>query len=159
MKARIVPVTVLVLSVSLLIVLATPRNAPAKSGCTNASLQGSYGIRATGNALSGPTAGPIAIVGVITFDGMGQLMATLTQRVNSAGGPTTSTFPITGTYTVNADCTVEDIWHNLSTGGSSVHESAIVDHGRGFFIINTTMGPTVLSGEARKQFPGEGDRN
>jgi len=160
MRVKIISVTLLTVGVSTLMVLGSPRNVRAKSGCSNATLQGSYGIHATGTALSGPSAGPIGIVGVITYDGQGQLSATLTQRVNGAGGPTTlSNVPYIGNYSVNPDCTVEDIWHNLSNGTSSVHESAIVDHGRGYFIINTTAGPTVVTGEARKQFPGESDRN
>jgi hypothetical protein len=160
MRTKITFATLMTVCVSALMVLGTSRSVRAKNGCSNATLQGSYGIQATGTALSGPTAGPIGIVGVISYDGQGQLTATLTQRVNSAAGPTTlSKIPYVGNYSVNPDCTVDDVWHNLSNGTSSVHESAIVDHGMGFFIINTTAGPTVVTGQARKQFPGESDRN
>jgi len=38
-------------------------------GCSNAVLKGDYGIHLTGMAMSGPFAGPIALVGVISFDG------------------------------------------------------------------------------------------
>jgi len=152
MKARLRSVILLILAVPALMVLGTPRSAPAKSGCSNATLTGDYGIRATGMVMSGPSAGPIGIVGVITFDGDGQFTASLTQRVNGATGPTTlSKVPYAGTYTVSPDCTVEDVWHNLSNGTSSTHESAIVDHGRGFFTINTSAGPPIVTSEARKQ--------
>ena len=80
--------------------------------------------------------------------------------MNSASGPTTLfKVPYTGTYTVNADCTVEDAWFNISNGTSSLHESVIVDNARRFVILNTTTGPTVVSGEGTKQFPGESERN
>jgi hypothetical protein len=158
MKRTIAPGTVLALVVCMLMVLASPRTVPAKGGCSNATLHGSYGIRATGDALSGPAAGPIAIVGVLTFDGMGQLTLSLTQRLNSASGPTTlSKVPYIGSYNVNPDCTFDDVWHNLSNGTSSIHEAVIVDQGKAFFIINTTEGPTVVSGEAHKKFGSKSD--
>jgi len=150
---KIVSMALLSLSTAFLIVLATPWKAPAKSGCSNASLQGSYGIHATGTLTGGPNAGPAAFVGVIAFDGMGQLTLSLTQRLNSVSGPITlAKVPLVGTYAVNADCTAEDVWHNLSNGTSSVHELIVVDNGRGFFILNTTVGgPNVVSGVGRKQ--------
>jgi hypothetical protein len=161
MKAKLVSMTLIAIAIAVAIVLATPRRAPAKNGCANASLQGSYGIHATGASTGGPNVGPVAIVGVITFDGMGQLTLTLTQRVNTATGPITlANVPFVGTYMVKPDCTVEDVWHNLSNGTSSTHESIIVDNGRGLFILNTTMGgSSILSAVARKQFPGESDRD
>ena len=165
MTKKIVLSILLALSIAGLLVLGNVATVRAKSGCSDATLQGSYGIRATGNILpipGGPPATPVAIVGVITFDGMGQLTAELTQRLIPAGATTPTSLikvPYIGNYSVNADCSVEDVWHNLSNGTSSIHESVIVDHGRGFFIINTTTGPSVVSGEARKQFPGGADRD
>ena len=162
MKRMIASITLLTISVAVLIVLGTARKATAErqSGCSNATLRGSYGIHATGAALSGPLAGPVAFVGLFTFDGRGQLAGNLTQRVNGASGPITLfKVPYTGTYTLNADCTVEDTWFNLSNGTSSTHESVIVDNARKFVILNTTTGPTVVSGEGTKQFTGENDQN
>jgi len=73
MKRMIASITLLTISVAVLIVLGTARKATAErqSGCSNATLRGSYGIHATGAALSGPLAGPVAFVGVFTFDGRG----------------------------------------------------------------------------------------
>lgn len=57
---------------------------------------------------------------------------------------------ITGTYSVGADCTVDDTW-NFS-GWSSTHTSVIVDEGAGYFILNNTSGDgSVTSGHARRQ--------
>jgi len=67
--------------------------------------------------------------------------------------------PYGGTYSVNADCSFEETWINLSVGGSSTHDGDIFDHGRGFFFVNITAGqPTVVSGEGLKEFPGQNDQ-
>ncbi|PYP99615.1 MAG: hypothetical protein DMF82_24370 [Acidobacteria bacterium] len=61
---------------------------------------------------------------------------------------------------MNADCTVEDTWTNLLNGTSSVHESVIVDRGKGLFILNTTIGaPNIVSAVVRKQFGGDDDED
>src|SRR5262249_55228389 len=50
-------------------------------------------------------------------------------RLNTAAGPTTQVkVPYAGTYSVNPDCTVEDIWVNQLNGGFNTHESILVDH-------------------------------
>jgi len=147
MKGKISFTMLIVLLISLFIILGTGRKVPAKkmpthNGCSNASLRGSYGLRATGTT----PAGPLAIVGVISYDGAGNLTGTLFARVT--GSTSTAVIPVTGPYTVNSDCTVND------TFGNSQHTSVIVDDGRGYFILNTTEGsPVVISGEAQKQFP------
>ena len=147
-----------IVSTVVLVALGFPRSAPAKSGCSSATLRGRYGIEAAGTVASGPLAGPIAIVGVLTYDGIGAISGNLTQRVTTATGPITlSKVPYAGTYIVNADCTVEDSITNLSNGTSSTHETIIVDGGRGFVILNTTTGPTVVIGRGRKQFPASDD--
>ena len=112
--------------------------------CSNATLNGSYGLHATGTIIG---VGPFAAVGVFTFDGRGNLSATLTQKVNGNLGPTIT---ITGTYTVAPNCTVSDVW-NPSIGGMTQHESVIVDDGKEYDILNTTPG-NVVSGVAKKQF-------
>jgi hypothetical protein len=143
--------TVLILSIAVLIVLGTAQQAPAQKhhGCTNATLDGDYAVHFTGNVLSGQFAGPIAFVGLFTFDGQGGLKGDITLRRNDSGGPTTSTANYLGSYTVNANCTFEDIWNNLA-GGIAIHEATITDHGAGFVILNTSAGPTVVSGEGRR---------
>jgi hypothetical protein len=148
MKRKISSTILVVLLIALFIILGNGRKVPAKSGCSNSSLQGSYGLHATGTTPGGP----FAAVGVFSFDGAGNLTGTLFQRVTGS----TSVETLTGNYTVSPDCTVSDIWN--FPGGSSSHESVIVDGGRGYLILNTTAGaPNVVSGEARKQFPGHSD--
>ena len=149
MKLRITFSILAILLLGLFISLGTIHKvrAGAKSGCTNASLQGSYGIHATGTT----PAGPLAIVGLISYDGAGDLTGTL--FIRRTGSTTTEVVPLAGgTYTVHSDCTVSD------TFGNGQHTSVLVDHGRGYVILNTTEGaPVVISGEARKQFPGNSE--
>ena len=152
--------TVFAVLAPVLVLLGTTRSAPAKNGCSNATLRGSYGIEATGTVLSGPLAGPIAIAGVLTYDGIEQVSGNLTQRVTTSTGPTTLTkVPFAGTYLVNPDCTVDDTLMNLSNGTSSTHESVVDSNGNGFVILNTSAGPSVVIGRGRKQFGRDGDRN
>ncbi len=148
MKLRITFSILAMLLVSLFISLGTVRKVPAKAGCSNASLKGSYGLRAIGTT----PAGPVAIVGVLSYDGVGDLTGTLFVRMT--GSTSTEVVPVTGPYTVKPDCTVSD------TFGNSQHTSVIVDDGRGFLILNTTEGaPVVISGEARKQFPEDNEKD
>jgi hypothetical protein len=108
--------------------------------CSNATLNGSFGLHARGTILG---AGDFAAVGRFTFDGKGNLTGKLFIRVNGINlGPA----EFTGTYFVNPDCTVQDSW------GGSTHVSVIVDQGNGYFILNNTVGEgDTISGEARKQ--------
>lgn len=148
----------LVMSMLLAALFGVSRSAPARAGCTDAMLRGSYGIDASGSIASGPLAGPTAFVGVVTYDGVGGVAGDLTQRVTTATGPITLTkIPIAGTYTVNPDCTIEDSVTNLTNGATSTHEAVLVDGGRSFVILNTTAGPTVIIGHGRKQFAGGDD--
>jgi len=140
MKVRITFSILAMMLLGVLFSLGTVRKVRAKAtGCSNASLNGTYGLHATG--VSGGD--PVAAVGVFSFDGAGNLTGNLFFRTP---GGTAHLFP-TGTYTVSSDCTVSDTW------GGSQHESVIVDDGRGYLILNTSDG--VISGEARKQFLGD----
>jgi hypothetical protein len=70
--------------------------------CSTATLKGSFGYTGTGSIVSGASVLPIAFVGRVTFDGLGQ--ASFSQ-ILSRNGVIISVGPINSTYTVNADCT------------------------------------------------------
>ena len=118
--------------------LAIAMQAEDRAKCSNATLHGSYGFHATGQLF--------AVVARFTFDGRGGLTGKLFGR--SPGNPF-GPVEFTGTYSVSPDCIVTDTWLN------STHVSAIVDEGKGYFILDTTPssaeGDTVNSGEARRQ--------
>jgi hypothetical protein len=113
--------------------------ADEKSGCTNASLKGSYGL-----SLNGTTGGlPTAAVGVLTADGEGSFSATFTISVN--GGVITGAKAV-GTYAVNPDCTA-----SATDSSDNLHYTlVIVRHGAEGFAINTDPG-NVYSGAFQKQ--------
>jgi len=135
--------------------IATTRSAPADHGCSKCDTRGRYGIDASGTIASSPLAGPTALVGALTYDGLGQVSGTTTQRVTTATGPTTlADIPLAGTYIVNADCTAEDAVLNLANGTSSVHAYSIAEKGRRFSILNTTTGPRVVLGTGTRQTGG-----
>jgi len=109
--------------------------------CSNATLHGSYGFHATGTGF--------VAIGRFVFDGNGSLTGKLFIRVPGTNiGPVE--FP--GTYSVSPDCTVTDTW---GPPINSTHVSAIVDQGKGYFIMNvspsTPAGDTLNNGEARRQ--------
>jgi len=122
------------------LVLAIGMMADDKEKCSNATLHGNYGLHATGTVNG---VGDFVAIGRFTFDGDGHLAARLFVRL---AGDNLEPPPFTGTYTVHPDCTVSDTW------GGSTHVSVIVNHGRGYFILNNTAGEgDTISGEARKQ--------
>jgi hypothetical protein len=129
-----------------LLVLVNGAKAEEREKCSNASLHGSFGLRATGAIVNG---GNIIVLGRFTYDGRGDLSARLFLRLPDASNATDT---ITGSYSVSPDCTVSDVWHSVISGSDSFHESVLVNQGKGFFILNTTEGaPVVISGEAKRQ--------
>ena len=126
------------------VVLAFSINATAnETNCSDASLNGSYGLHASGNI----GVVPYSAVGRFVFDGKGNLHGTLWSRLNQQNVVET----LTGTSSVNSTCVVTDTW-NLSSGVTTTHISMIVDNGTGYVILNNTSpSPSNVSGEARKQ--------
>ncbi|HJZ75551.1 MAG TPA: hypothetical protein VKE51_27640 [Vicinamibacterales bacterium] len=153
--------TLLALSIAGLLTLGSARVVRAESGCSNESLRGSYAIQGSGTVMSGPFAGPAAFVGILRFDGAGNLEGNFIQRVNTATGPTTLRVPIGGNYSVNADCTGEDIVINqLNTALFNTQELILIDRGKEFlFVVTTAGGPPIVSGAGRKLSRRESDRD
>jgi hypothetical protein len=141
----------LIVSTSSALLFAVPQSVPPKHGCADATLRGSYAVDASGSVLSGPFAGPTAIVGILTYDGIGGVTGSLTQRITTATGPITLTkVSFAGSYSVNADCTADDSLTNLTNGTTSTHEYVVLKGGQSFVILNTTTGPTVVLGHGQR---------
>ena len=135
---------------SMLVALGTASNAQAQPSCSNATLDGSFGLTATGT-VSNPTVSLFTQVGRQTFDGKGNTEATATTSVNGASFPVT----VKGTYTVNADCTGSLTLH-VSPVGITVHaDFVIVSDGAELQAIVTDPGSAVTV-VAKKQFRREG---
>jgi hypothetical protein len=108
------------------------------SGCTVATLHGPYGISTTGS-ISGT--GPLAVAGIIVFDGMGGITSNVMVNIN---GTAFSASP-TATYTVDSDCTA-----TISLSDGETLFGAIVNNGRELQFINTTRGFLGAAGVAKK---------
>jgi hypothetical protein len=137
LRNRLLQLTLVVFS------LALGAQAQDKGNCSNATLHGSYGLHATGTIIG---VGDFAVVGRFTFDGKGNLTGKLFVRV---AGNNMETPVFNGTYSVRPDCTVTDNW---GPPINSTHVSVIVDDGKGYFILNNTLGSgDTISGEAKQQ--------
>jgi hypothetical protein len=135
---RLLQLTLVGLSLAIGVYAAQSDEREHKETCSNATLHGSYGLHATGTNISGA----FAAVGRLTYDGNGNVTGKL--FVNVAGN--NSEPELTGTYSVSPDCIVTD-----NFGGGS-HVSVIVDHGKGYYILNNAVGAgATISGEAKKQ--------
>jgi hypothetical protein len=117
----------------------------AQEECSN--LEGSYGFSRSGTAGSGAISA--AAVGVLVFDGAGNVTGHDTTSVN--GNIIRRTF--SGTYTMNPDCTgsMTVTFLTGTPGRVSPSDFVIVDDGKGLLLINTNAGEIIL-GSARRQF-------
>jgi hypothetical protein len=114
--------------------------------CSNATLTGNYAFNHHGFSARHGTPGnevPFASVGVVTFDGAGNLSSTTTFVFNGSGGPFG---PDTGTYTVNSDCT-----GTATDETAGIHFNIVtVGGGAEVFGIQTDTGATTTI-DAKKQ--------
>jgi hypothetical protein len=108
----------------------------------NATLRGTYLVAGSGTIVS---VGPISAVGEVTFDGRGNSIATYTASVNGAihKGVT-----VTGTYTVNPDCTAS---HAESDG--SHYDYVVAPDGNRVSWVETDPGTVVSGTEVRLKSP------
>ena len=135
---------------SLLFVLAAvvTTTSTVHAQCSNATLTGNYAFNHLGfqTRFHPPTGNevPFANVGVLTFDGAGNLSVTTTAVLNGGGGQPFG--PATGTYTVNSDCT-----GTITVPDAGVHFNIVtVGGGAEFFGIQTDTGTTNTI-DAKKQ--------
>src|SRR5258706_15716446 len=99
MKRTIAPTTLVIVFATVFVLGILPRGqAGEHRGCSNASLQGSFGFTSTGTllALPPPLAGPFAEIGRQTFDGRGSTDGTATSSANG----NINMITVQGTYEV-----------------------------------------------------------
>jgi hypothetical protein len=119
-------------------------------GCSTASLRGTFADSASGFSTAPPTlAGPLGGVLAETFDGGGGMAANGTLNVNGTPLPVTGK----GTYSVNPDCTGTYAVQVSPLGITAHYFFVILGGGDEFLWICTDPG-TVLTGTARKLYPG-----
>jgi hypothetical protein len=121
----------------------------AEDGCSNATLNGTYGFRAVGTLVPLPPPALIAIVGTQTFDGNGGF--TGSQMVSINGNLPVPPLPsnIAGTYQVNPDCTGTFSFQPFP--GVTDHFFFVIDDNRKEFQVIQTDTGTVVTATARKQ--------
>jgi len=118
----------------------------AQSGCSLATLSGNYAFSQPGFTAKntmGLNPLPLAVVGVSTFDGAGNVSVTFTDQ--SPGKP--SYIPVQhatglGTYSVNSDCT-GSITGTSGGAAGITFDIVIIGGGTEVFGINTT--PFVIA--------------
>jgi len=109
-------------------------------GCSAATLHGRYGLTFSGYGTNGAVPAPItafipvAGVGLVTFDGNGNLSAAETVSLGGLIQPVN----LPGTYTVNSDCT-----GTLTTANAHLN-LVIVRNGREILAVNTDPGRVVV---------------
>ena len=133
--------------------LALSISATAKAedkGCSNETLRGTFAYTSTGYITAPPDfAGPFAETGTQTFDGRGGTTAAVMSSQNGNILPLT----VTGTYTVNPDCT-GTMTLQVSPIAVTVDVSFVIDDGgNGFQAIETDAG-LVITRIGRRLFPG-----
>lgn len=101
----------------------------AQAACSNASINGVYGVLGTGlNGSSQPASG----VTRVSLDGAGNATGTTTKSID--GSIVTYTF--TGTYTINANCAGSATWTNQSD--QTEHDNIFLNNGNaGAYLIQT----------------------
>lgn len=129
------------LSGALFLVLAASA-AHASPECSNASFKGKYVRTGTGTVVG---LGPLALIGVFSADGDGNLTGSVTTNVN--GLVLRETF--TGTYDIKPDCTGSETL-NLSSGRTSVNDIVVGNKGQDVFSL-VTGGPLVLLVHSERQ--------
>jgi hypothetical protein len=109
-------------------------------GCSAATLNGRYGLTFGGYSTNGAVPAPISAFvpvaggGLVTFDGNGNLSAS--ETVNSGG--LVVPVNVTGTYTVNSDCT------GTFTTSRAHLNLVIVRNGREILAVNTDPGHVAV---------------
>jgi hypothetical protein len=127
----------------------------AKGECSLATLNGTYGALDQGTVLGQlpgfpPPPFQVAITGIVTYDGAGNLSGTAT---GIFGGGITGG-PVTGTYTVKPDCTYSDEFTPLP--GLVLHHVGTISAGgilREIDYIYADAGVDI-AGTAKKTPPG-----
>jgi hypothetical protein len=131
-----------IVGVAGLLFLSDASPAQAKTSCTLKSIEGSDGYSVNGSNIG---SGPLAAVGLVSSDGAGNLSATETDSING----TIVRRTITGSYTVNANCTGTVTFTDNFQQTTHLDFVAVKEADELQF-IQTDSG-TVTSGIAKKQ--------
>jgi hypothetical protein len=142
--------TLTIAAVAALALGIAPMAQASNKGCSNVTLKGTFAYTSTGVITAPPDlAGPVAEVGTQTFDGQGGTTATAMLSSNGTILP----LAITGTYTVNDDCTGTFTLQVVSPFQATINVFFVIDDsGSGFQAMETNDG-FVITRVGRRQYP------
>lgn len=127
--------------------VSSARQSEQSVGCTLQTIAGEYGFRTTGVLLRPDgSAVSFASIGRYVRDGQGNVTS---GEVTSNAGGSVMHHTLTGTYTVNPDCTGSQT-SNLETGSAVNTEFVIVNHGETVEFV-TIEGTASWGGTQTKQ--------
>jgi len=149
MKRSTIAKTFTIAAITALALCIAPTAKADDKGCSTATLKGAFVFTSTGFIVApAQVAGPLGEVGLQTFDGKGNTNATATISVNG----NIIQLTLTGTYTVNPDCT-GTFTFQVSPIGITSHLYFVIDQGgNGFQALVTDQG-IIETRIGRRQFP------
>jgi hypothetical protein len=113
--------------------------------CSVATLSGTYVYASNGVLIRGQDRVPFAAAGLDVFDGAGQVNGVFSISFN---GQITQNLTLSGTYTVNANCT--GTWTTTDSTGTVVHfDLFIAPDGREVTSVQTDPGFVWAASERR----------
>jgi len=158
-SARTMVFTALVLAV------AAVAWADGGPGCSNALLAGTWGYTKTGTIYLPTGAALFASIGTLTFDAAGDVTGTLEASL----GGTIGNGEVAGTFTMNSNCSGTMAFGVYDQSGNllrTVTMALVLDDKarelRGLMtslvLPNGMSLPTVITGNARRLFPNQGNQ-
>lgn len=116
--------------------------AQGNATCTNAGVQGTYGVLANGTFVG---IGGFALNGLVTLDGAGKLSGT---ESGSIAGQIFGGAAVSGSYKIKANCTGTATFK--VTGEPTQHAGLVVVNGGKELLVMETDANTVVAGTAQK---------
>lgn len=136
--------TRLIATLGAVLTLLTTSAIQAEPRCSQATMSGTYATTGSGTVGVNTTgAASYAAMGKVTYDGRGNGDVVFTQTV---AGSVSQKIRVTGTYTVNSDCTGSK---NFGGASGTNYDFVITADGREIVWIVTNAG-TVVSGHATR---------
>ena len=155
MKCKMTPTGVAIVFAVVVIVSVTATAEAGDAACSAARAAGTYGVSDSGTVVG---IGPRAAVALLTLDAAGNIKGKVTASLN--GSVTNGT--LSGTYTVNPDCTGTTTFGEFDPSGNLMITATVAlvwdNNMREFrFLFTSTLLPngtaleTVINGDARKK--------
>jgi len=116
--------------------------AEGKATCTVAGVKGTYGIQAEGVFLG---VGAVALDGLLTFDGKGNVSGT---ESGSIAGQIFTAASVSGSYTIKPNCTGTAAFS--ISGEPTLHSSLVMTNGAKNMLVLETDSSTVVAGSGQQ---------